>query len=244
MPKFFVEEVKNNCYILGGEEAKHIIKSLRMKVGENLTLCDNCCIDHFCKIEKIQNDEVFLQIISSEKSKSEPPTKISLYQGIPKADKMDLIVQKCVETGVFEIIPVFMNRCISLPDEKSMKKKTERWNKISKEAAKQSGRGLIPSVLPALSFKDAVQRAKKTDQLIAFFENGGEPIKKTFSPDSRTVSLFIGPEGGFEQSEIDFIIKNNGFVSTLGPRILRTETAAIVATALISEMSESYSTEP
>ena len=240
MPKFFVEKVNNNHYILDGEDARHIIKSLRMRVGEKVILCDKNCRDYFCVIEKIESEKVFLKIEASELSKNEPFTKISLYQGVPKGDKMDLIVQKAVETGAFEVIPVFMNRCISLPTGKSMEKKIDRWNKISKEAAKQSGRGLIPNIGPAMSFKDAVYRAKESDQMIVFFENGGEPIKRTLLPNSRTVSLFIGPEGGFEQSEINLIIENGGKVSTLGPRILRTETAAIVATALIANMSEDF----
>ena len=238
MPRFFVEEVKGLIYVLRGEDAFHIIKSLRMKKGEQVILCDKKRIDYICKIEKESTKEVFLKVISSEPCKSEPKIEITIYQGVPKSDKMDLIVQKVVELGTFQIVPIFMKRCISLPDEKSMQKKIDRWQKISKEAAKQSGRGLIPKILPAMRLEDSLKHAEKTDCIIAFYEGGGERLNEMINGKIKKVSIFIGPEGGFEESEIELIKKFGGKISTLGPRILRTETASIVATALISNLSE------
>ena len=238
MSKFFIDSVSGEYHRLYNEDFYHICKTLRMKKGEKLFLCDKNKIDHECVIEEYSDKEVFLKIINSKKCISEPENKVTLLQGIPKNDKMDLIVQKSVEVGVFNIVPVFMKRCISRPDEKSLNKKIDRWQKISKEAAKQSGRGIIPEILPVLNFLDAVNFSTKNNKVIAFYEGQGEKIQNFCSSETKSMSVFVGPEGGFEPFEIDLIKSVGGRIATLGPRILRAETAAIVSIAIISYLSE------
>jgi len=145
LPRFFIEDINSETAIISGADATHISKSLRMKVGEGITLCDMKGTDYFCEIQSIA-EIVICRVVSTEKSKTEPSVKVTLYQAIPKLDKFEMIIQKAVELGVHEIVPVLTNRCISRPDSKTMGKKIERFSKISYEAAKQSGRGIIPHI--------------------------------------------------------------------------------------------------
>ncbi|MDY4813748.1 MAG: RsmE family RNA methyltransferase, partial [Ruminococcus sp.] len=145
MPHFFVdEEIESSEYSLFGEDGRHIAKSLRMKQGENLTLCSPSGTVHNCVVEKVEGDFVGVRILSSEQSEAEPSVKVTLYQALPKGDKMEFIIQKAVEIGVTEIVPVISSRCVSRPDQKSLSKKLLRWQKIAKQAAMQSGRGIVP----------------------------------------------------------------------------------------------------
>lgn len=233
MPRFFIDFVPNGQATVSGADGKHIARSLRMKTGEPLTLCDAKGTDYACEIESINGDEVLVRVLSSCRSVSEPTVRVTVYQGLPKADKMDSIVQKSVETGATAIVPVMTARCVSKPDEKSIHKKTERWQKIAEEAAKQSGRGIIPQVRPLISLKQAAQQAAENSNIILFYEGGGESLSKLITDESKDVSIFIGPEGGFEPDEVELITALGGKTATLGTRILRTETAPIAALAAI-----------
>lgn len=229
---FFADNVNTPIHMITGEDASHIGKSLRMNIGEELTICDSNKIQHDCVIESIASNEVNVRVIGSHPCANEPKTRITLYQALPKGDKMDYIIQKAVELGASEIVPIITARCISRPDEKSIKKKTERWNKIALQAAMQSRRGIIPTVQPVLKLKDAVIKTAGTRTVVCY-EMGGEKLGNLVENDDTEISLFIGSEGGFEQSEIDFIIENGGKAATLGNRILRAETAPIAALSVI-----------
>ena len=150
MPRFFVPPFSGEETAVTGEDGRHIARSLRMKVGEPLTLCDGVGTDYQCEITGFSGEKVWVRVLERAPSQSEPSIKVTVYQGIPKGDKMDAIVQKAVELGACEIVPVAMRRCVSRPDEKSAAKKTARWQKIADEAAKQSGRGILPQVLPPM----------------------------------------------------------------------------------------------
>lgn len=235
MPRFFIDNIdkdKEKAYILG-EDAKHITKSLRMHTGEQVILCDCKGYDYICTIISINDQYVEVNINDIVISKSEPNIKVVLYQGLPKGDKMDTIIQKTVELGVSEIVPVLTNRCVSRPDEKSANKKCQRWQKISLEAAKQSGRGIIPKVNNIISIKEMYKRIDKQDKTIVFYEVGGQSLSEIINNQKSNINIIIGPEGGFEKYEIEQLLNNGANIATLGPRILRTETAGIAAISAI-----------
>lgn len=232
MPHFFVdEEIESSEYSLFGEDGRHIAKSLRMKQGENLTLCSPSGTVHNCVVEKVEGDFVGVRILSSEQSETEPSVKVTLYQALPKGDKMEFIIQKAVEIGVTEIVPVISSRCVSRPDQKSLSKKLLRWQKIAKQAAMQSGRGIVPKVKDAVPFEKGVENAK--GEKVIFYELGGESVKDILSDKQKEISIFIGSEGGFSGDEVDLVLKNGGRKATLGKRILRAETAPLVALTVI-----------
>ena len=202
MPHFFVdEEIESSEYSLFGEDGRHIAKSLRMKQGENLTLCSPSGTVHNCVVEKVEGDFVGVRILSSEQSEAEPSVKVTLYQALPKGDKMEFIIQKAVEIGVTEIVPVISSRCVSRPDQKSLSKKLLRWQKIAKQAAMQSGRGIVPKVKDAVPFEKGVENAK--GEKVIFYELGGESVKDILSDKPKEISIFIGSEGGFSGDEVD-----------------------------------------
>lgn len=230
MPRFFTGPVAGPRHTLTGPDAAHIAKSLRMRPGEALTLCDGQGMDYNCILRAVSPELVEAEVVEQRVNRSEPSIHAVLYQGVPKSDKMDWIVQKAVELGVCEIVPVLTGRCVSRPDPKSMAKKVDRWQKIAEEAAKQSGRGRIPAVLPAMEFRGAVARSREAaDRLLFLYEGGGAPMQAHISPEAARYSLFVGPEGGFAPEEADYIREMGGGVVTLGPRILRTETAPLAA---------------
>lgn len=237
MPRFFISRPISNSFEITGEDANHIIKSLRMKINETLTLCHDF-VDYNCKIIGFEKNCVKVKLLNVQKCESEPQVKVTLFQGIPKSDKMDLIVQKAVEIGVSAVVPVFTNRCVSRPDERSLNKKVQRWQKISLEAAKQSGRGCVPKILNVMNLDDAINFAKHDDKMIIFYEGGGKRLSQLVNNEFNSVSIFIGPEGGFENYEVDLLSNAGGLICSLGKRIFRTETAAIVSTALTIYESE------
>ncbi len=232
MAWFFTDECFGDKYIIQGEDALHIRKSLRMKEGEQLTLISPQGTESLCEITDL-NDGVEVKVLSSKPCEQEPTVKVTLYQGLTKGDKMDFIVQKAVELGVSEIVPVLTERCISRPDEKSIRKKVERWQKIALGAAQQSRRGTVPQVKPLITLKEASERAKADEVSIVFFEGGGEPIPKLLKETPKTVSIFIGSEGGFEEREIQMLKEAGTSSATLGKRILRAETAPLAALTAI-----------
>ncbi|HHV31588.1 16S rRNA (uracil(1498)-N(3))-methyltransferase [Caproiciproducens sp. LBM24188] len=233
MPRFFIDYVPEEQTTIVGDDARHISRSLRMKPGERLVLCDSIGTDYNCEITRISDEGVVVRVLNFCKTVAEPTVKVTIYQGLPKADKMDGIVQKSVETGAVRVVPVLSGRCVSRPDEKSAAKKVARWQKIAEEAAKQSGRGVIPQVSPLMPFRAAVEEAAQNGSILLFYEGGGSSIAQLVNRESGNLAVFIGPEGGFEKSEVDFVLQNGGQIGTLGPRILRTETAPIAALAAI-----------
>ncbi|HHZ06661.1 MAG TPA: 16S rRNA (uracil(1498)-N(3))-methyltransferase [Clostridiales bacterium] len=240
MAWFFTDRISGDFHTLEGETANHIEKSLRMKVGEALTLCDCNKMQYNCVIEGISPKCVTVRVLQRFPCENEPTVTVTLYQAIPKGDKMDTIVQKAVELGVTEIVPVLSARCVSRPDEKSIKKKILRWQKIALQAAQQSRRGIVPIVKPMLSFNNAVSNSKKNECTIVFYECGGQPIGKVVPPKCRSLSMFIGSEGGFEEVEINQITSNGGKTATLGKRILRAETAPLAALSVIMYVTQNF----
>lgn len=228
MQKLFVDYINGEKISLDEEQSRHIAKSLRMRVGDMITVCDGAGNDYGCIIEEITKDTVTLSVCYMQASDTEPSLKVSLYQGVPKSDKMEDIIQKCVELGIYEITPVLTKRSVSRPDEKQAKKKQARYNKIALEAAQQSGRGIVPSVNEMVSFKNAVAQCN-ADLKIIFYEGGGESLKALLTQNVKSVAMFIGPEGGFEKNEVEAVLESGGVNATLGKRILRTQTAPVAA---------------
>ena len=232
MPRFFLENIDKDMPVITGEDAKHISRSLRMKTGEELTVC-SCGTDHLCEIVRITDDSVFLKIKSEKLCAAEPTVEVTLYQAIPKLDKLEHIIQKSVELGVTRIVPVLTRRCVSRPKEKDFIKKLERLNKISLSAAKQSGRGIIPAVDDMISFDNALSRmVNECECPLMLYEEGGVRFSEV-SPDKKSYSLLIGSEGGFDPSEAEKA-RNMGVTPIwLGDRILRCETAPLTALSIL-----------
>ena len=238
MYHFFVEEEQvngENAYI-SGSDVNHIVNVLRMKIGEELLISVKGDWDYLCKIEEIENDRVNLKLLESMEQR-ELPIKLTLLQGIPKSDKLEMIIQKAIELGVSEIIPVKTNRVVVRIDEKKTQAKVNRWNVIAESAAKQSKRSIIPKVLKPQTIDNALEIVKDYGVKLLPYENA-DGIKKTKdilnSLDSKNnIAVFIGPEGGFEEAEVKKSTDSGFEVITLGKRILRTETAGL---ALLSNI--------
>lgn len=235
MPRFFTDrnlsaENQGATLCVDGENGRHISKSLRMRPGENITLCDGMGTDCLCRITQVDGETVWVEVISREASSSEPTTCVRLYQGLPKSDKMELVIQKSTELGVSAVIPVETEFCVAKISGKE-EKKLARWQKIALEASKQSGRGRICTIEPPVSFKEALRTAP--GKKIFLYEKGGEPLRKIINEDDTQVSIFVGPEGGFSKEEAELAESMGAFTATLGPRILRTETAPLAALAVI-----------
>lgn len=239
MDRFFVEKknvnLENNTCIIEGEDVKHISKVLRCRVGEALEICDNDNNEYICEITNIDKSEVQLNIIDKVDIKRESDLKIKVYQGLPKGPKMEMILQKLTEVGVDEIILVQTKRTVVKVEDKKEDKKIERWERIIYEAAKQSKRGKIPKLRGILSFKEALSDMSKNDLNIAPYENERtKSIKQAIKgQDINNIGIFVGPEGGFEDTEIKAIEDIGGQSVSLGPRILRTETASLVASSIV-----------
>lgn len=233
MQKLFLDYGFDKKIVLDEEQSRHIAKSLRMKKGDMITVCNGNGTDYGCIIEEITKSGVTLSVCYEQASQSEPDIRVSLYQGVPKGDKMEDIIQKCVELGVFSITPVLTKRSISRPDEKQAAKKQIRYSKIALEAAQQSGRGIVPEIKSMTDFKTAVNECA-ADLIILFYEGGGESLKSIIrSSEAESIAVFIGPEGGFEKEEVDAVLQKGGTSATLGKRILRTQTAPVAALSAI-----------
>ncbi len=236
MPKFFVskENISDHTVIIDRENARHISNVLRAKIGDNITVCDGEGMDYTCEITDIEKNKITAKITDIFSNNAEAEIKITLFQALPKSDKMELVIQKCIEIGVDEITPVAAEHCVvNLKGKED--KKIQRWNKIAEAAAKQCGRGKIPRVNNVLTFKAAIEQAKSLDSAIIPYEKERENTLKTFAKGfkGKTIGIFIGPEGGFSNSEIS-LARENGISSvTLGKRILRTETAGLVASVIL-----------
>lgn len=243
MPKFFVtrDKISNNEIIIDSEDAKHIKKVLRIGVGDTITVCDGVGIDYTAKISGIDDNCVICEVLDSQKCDTEPGIKVTLFQGLPKASKMDYIIQKNTELGICNITPVSMSRCVvKLENKKAEEKKTERWQKIAVEAAKQSGRGIIPMVNSPLTFDEVIESLEEYDLVFAPYECEEETRLRDVveaHPHAKNIAFIIGPEGGFDPVEIEKLKKAGIKTVTLGKRILRTETAA---EAVISMLMYGY----
>lgn len=236
MYNFFVNETEKqgNCFIITESDFNHISNVLRMKTGDEILVSCNGQAS-LCTIE-IFSDYVKAEIIEEDYHNTNLPVKIHLFQGLPKSDKMELIIQKAVELGVEEITPVEMNRCVVKIEEKKKKSKKERWQLIAESAAKQSKRVVIPKVNDIISYKQFLEKSEELSVLLVPYENKEgmkatkEALKEIKSGD--TVGIIIGPEGGFDEKEIDLVTGKNGKTISLGSRILRTETAAIASVTM------------
>ena len=245
MHHFFVtpEQVKENMIFIEGSDVNHIKNVLRMKAGEELEVSDGEQRKFLCEIDNMSSEEVCLLIKEELKVETELPSKLYLFQGLPKSDKMELIVQKAVELGVYEIVPVATKRAVVKLDDKKAAKKVERWQAIAEGGAKQSGRNVIPEVKNVMSFKEAVAYAKELDVVLVPYElaegmNETKEIISNIKP-GQSVGIFIGPEGGFETSEVEHAMENGAKAITLGRRILRTETAGLTTLSILMYHLES-----
>ncbi len=232
------ENVAGNTIRIIGDDVNHIKNVLRMKIGEALTVCDGTGMEYSCEIEAFGDRELTLCILESKKAQTELPVKLVLYQGLPKKDKMELIIQKAVELGAARIVPVMTKRCIvKLEDDKKEAKKLERWQAIAESAGKQSGRAVIPTVERVMSYKEAVKKASAEGMSLIPYElaEGMKALKEAAGKAYReqVVSIFIGPEGGFEEAEITFAMANGTVPVSLGKRILRTETAGFTTLSVL-----------
>ncbi len=231
MPKFFAdkENITATTITIDGEEAKHILRVLRMQVGDRLTVCDGGGMDYEAEIEKCEKNFLIARILEKKESEAESAVKITLFQCLPKASKMEYVIQKCTELGIYKIIPCISERCVvKLNSDADAKKKVERWQSVAKAAAKQSGRGIVPKIDMPVNFSDAVKMLENYSLAFIPYEEECEVTLKTLLRDAQQVeevAFIIGPEGGFEPEEIKLALENGICSVTLGKRILRTETA-------------------
>ena len=236
MTRFFVEpeELQPDFLVLTGENAQHA-KVLRLKNGEQVLVCDGQGNECVCTVSDVSPGQIGLVVNKRQDSETEARVRVSVYMAFPKADKLEHVIQKATELGAFEIVAFPSSRCVSKPDDKSLKKKLERWQKIASSAAEQSGRGRIPEVLVLPSYKAALDRAAKADKALLFYENEqATTLRMALESGSyETVSLLTGPEGGLEEKEVAQAAEAGLRVCTLGKRILLCETAPLCALSAV-----------
>ncbi|MBR3290249.1 MAG: 16S rRNA (uracil(1498)-N(3))-methyltransferase [Clostridia bacterium] len=239
MPRFFKElpapASVGDALCIDGADGAHIRRSLRMTVGDAVTVSDGAGYDYDTVIEAFDGDSICLRVRARTENRTEPTLRVTLYQGLPKGDKLEQIIQKSVELGVSEIVPVALSRSIAKVGDKAAQKQA-RWQKIADEAAGQSGRGCLPTVSQPISVDELVRRAAEQKTIVCY-EAGGEPLRALVSPDDTRLSLVIGPEGGLAPEEVARLQDAGARVATLGPRILRTETAPVAALAVLMQLS-------
>lgn len=235
MVRFFVtrSEMALDRITLTGDNAQHA-KVLRLKAGEEVLLCDGEGSECLCQVEEIDAKALTVTVLCRRQSVTEAAVRVSVYMAFPKADKLEHVIQKATELGAYEIVAFPSARCISKPDEKSLAKKVERWQKIAASAAEQSGRGRIPQVLVLSGYKAALERAAQADKALLFYENEhSTTLKMALAGEYHSVSLLTGPEGGLEESEVRQALDAGLSVCTLGSRILRCETAPLCALSAV-----------
>lgn len=236
MTRFFVEaqDLSGDALHLTGENFQHA-RVLRLKPGEKLLVCDGQGREALCAVGETGASEMELEVLERRDSETEAAVKVSVYMAFPKADKLEHVIQKATELGAYEIVAFPSARCVSRPDEKSLKKKLERWQKIAASAAEQSGRGRIPQVITLGSFQEVLERAAQADKALLFYENEhAVTLRMALEEGSwSTASLLTGPEGGLEEAEVEQARKAGFQVCTLGKRILRCETAPLCALSAV-----------
>lgn len=244
MSHFFISsaQISENQLVIVGDDVNHMKNVLRMREGELFTAADENGICYHCAVETLEKHRVTARILEKAVGQTELSSKIYLFQGLPKADKLELIIQKAVELGAYEIIPVMTKRSIVKLDAKKEAAKRKRWQSISEGAAKQSGRMLIPRVSEVKTFAEALEMAKKLDVNLIPYEcaRGMEGTREIFSTirPGMSVGIFIGPEGGWEESEVEAAKVQNVKPVTLGRRILRTETAGLTTLSILMYLLE------
>jgi 16S rRNA (uracil1498-N3)-methyltransferase len=236
MVRFFVnpEDLTFEKVLLTGENAQHA-KVLRLKAGEEVLLCDGQGNEAVCIVEEMNAKQLVVSVNTRRESTTEAAVRVSVYMAFPKADKLEHVIQKATELGAYEIVAFPSARCISKPDEKSLGKKLERWQKIAASAAEQSGRGRVPQVLTLPSYKAALERAAQADKALLFYENEkATTLRMALETGAyKTVSLLTGPEGGLEEAEVKQAMDAGLQICTLGKRILRCETAPLCALSAV-----------
>ncbi len=236
MTRFFVtpEELMGDTITLTEENAAHA-RVLRLKSGEQVLLCDGAGRECLCAVEALTSKAVELTVLEHRESQTEPAVRVSVYMALPKADKLEHVIQKATELGAHEIVTFPSARCVSRPDDKSLKKKLERWQKIAASAAEQSGRGRIPEVVVLPSYAEALKRGAQTDLPLLFYENEQSTTlhMALTAGDFRSAALLTGPEGGLEKQEVQQAMAAGFRVCTLGRRILRCETAPLCALSAV-----------
>ncbi len=243
MPKFFVseEQLKNDTITIKGQDVNHIKNVLRKKENDRITICNSSSEqDYLCEISNIEDDQIICKIMDKIDNNVESNIKVTIFQGLPKADKMELVIQKSVELGVYDITPVEMKRCVVKLKEKDKTKKIERWQKISEVASKQSGRNIIPKINQIKQLKEICDMCSQYDVLLVAYENEKDKklkeelheLKKQNKQELK-IGVLIGPEGGIDEKEIEMLQQCGAKVITLGKRILRTETVALSVLSII-----------
>lgn len=238
MYQFFVkpEQIQGETVIIEGGDVNHIKNVLRMKTGEEIAISNGeDAKEYHCRIERFDEDEVVCTVLAVKEDTSELPSRIYLFQGLPKGDKMELIIQKAVELGVYAVIPVATKRCVVKLDAKKEKSKIARWQQIAEAAAKQSKRSIIPEIRNVMSIKEAIQYASSMNVRLFPYEHADGMIRtremiEQVQP-GQDIAVFVGPEGGFEEAEVEMAEKEGFEAITLGNRILRTETAGFTVIA-------------
>ena len=239
MARFFAaaEQKTDDLITIGGNDFRHLHAVLRMKEGDELTVTVDGVGVFACRIESFETDRAILRVLSEVQESHEASVRVTLFQGLPKGDKLEQVIEKSVELGVYEVVPVLMKRSVVKPDEKKEAVRTARRQKIAEAAAKQSLRDVIPEVKPLMSFDEALAYAKTLDVILVPYE-AADNMEETLGilrsvPDGASKGVFIGPEGGFSGEEIEKVLSAGAKVITLGKRILRTETAGPALLAVL-----------
>lgn len=236
MTRFFVDpsELEGESLSLLGENFQHA-RVLRLKPGEKLLVCDGAGTEALCEVESVGGSEISLTVLERRESATEARVRASVYMAFPKADKLEHVIQKATELGAYEIVAFPTGRCVSRPDEKSLRKKVERWQKIAASASEQSGRGRIPEIVVLGSYREALTRAAQADLGILFYENEHAVTLRMALEEKpfTSVSLLSGPEGGWEEAEVEQARAAGLKICTLGTRILRCETAPLCALSAV-----------
>ncbi len=238
MPKFFIDPSQRDedKITILPPDAHHIARSLRMAVGDKITVSDDTGTDYECTLAEIRDEYALCEIISSARGEAEPPVEITLFMAYPKADKLETVIQKAVELGACRIVPFESSRCIKRPKADREEKQLARHQRIAHEAAKQCGRSILPTVERTCSFEEAISLAARADLPLFCYEGGGESIRTLAEAksDAKSVSIVVGSEGGFSPEEAEAARRAGLSFATLGKRILRCETAPLFALAAIS----------
>lgn len=240
MPRFFLEELDESDVVITGPDARHIGLALRMRVGDMLTVCAYGQ-DYECRIRSITPEEVHLEVCSHAVCAAEPTVSLTLYQAIPKGDKLEQIIQKAVELGAVRIVPVLTRRCVSRPKPAEFAKKLPRLQKIAVSAAKQAGRGILPEIAPMLSFGEACREIQQADKAILLYEGGGLRFSEVNLLDCHQIALIVGSEGGFDPEEARQFQEQGAVPVWLGERILRCETAPLTAISILMHLTGNLS---
>lgn len=232
MPRFFLESINPNHIVITGPDAVHIGRSLRMRVGEPLTVCSEGK-DFHCTITAITPDSVFLTANEIVPCSAEPTVSVTLYQALPKSDKFAQIIQKSIELGAVRIVPVLTQRCVARPSQADFEKKLPRLQKIAESAAKQSGRGIVPEIASLYTWKQALAEMVQADRALLLYENGGQRFGELDFTGCRTIAVMVGSEGGIDPSEAQQALDAGMSAIWLGNRILRCETAPLTALSIL-----------